>query len=193
MGCVRLRKGWAVFKMFIAIHELDLHPIKLDAEFQPGTIDLGPDVLQQTVLVIKGRAELLEEHQGRAAKIADIRLRGNLSTKLEVSCARCLEPVALDVAREFDLMYRPEGVDGGRDEISVTQAEAEIGYYTGEGLLLEDFLREQVLLSVPIKTLCREDCKGLCPYCGKNLNIETCSCKVEPKDPRWDALKSFKV
>lgn len=179
--------------MFIDIHELELHPIELDTEFQPGTIDLGPDVRQQTALKTKGRAELLEEHQGRGKKISDIRLVGNLSAKLEVSCARCLEPVARDVAREFDLLYRPEGVDAGKDEISITQAEAEIGYYTGLGLLLEDFLREQVLLSVPIKTVCREDCKGLCPHCGKNLNIESCSCKVEQKDPRWDALKSFKV
>ncbi len=179
--------------MFIDIHDLELHPIKLDAEFQPGTIDLGPEVRQQTALAIQGRAELLEEYQGRGQKIPDIRLIGSLATKLEVNCARCLDPVGLDVAREFDLIYRPEGVDAGRDEISVTQAEAEIGYYTGEGILLEDFMREQVLLSVPIKTVCREDCKGLCPYCGKNLNIETCSCKVEPKDPRWDTLKSFKI
>jgi uncharacterized protein len=179
--------------MFIDIHDLELHPIEFDSEFQPGKIDLGPDVRQQTALKAKGTAELLEEHEGRGKKIPDIRLVGSLSTRLEASCARCLEPVALDVAREFDLLYRPEGVDAGKDEISVTQAEAEIGYYTGEGLPLEDFLCEQVLLSVPIKTVCREDCKGLCPYCGKNLNVESCSCKVEPKDPRWDALKSFKV
>jgi DUF177 domain-containing protein len=180
--------------MFIDIHDLELDPIEFDTEFQPGALDLTPDVRQQTPLKAKGRAELLEEFQGRGQKISDIRLVGSLSTKLEVSCARCLEPVQLDISREFDLIYRPEGVDAaGKDEISVTQAEAEIGYYTDEGLLLEDFLCEQVLLSVPIKTVCREECKGLCPYCGKNLNVESCSCKVEPKDPRWDALKSFKV
>jgi uncharacterized protein len=179
--------------MFIDIHELELHPVKLDEEFQPGKIDFGPDMRQQSLLIVKGRAELLEEHEGRGKKIEDIRLVGSFSTRLGVSCARCLEPVTREAAREFDLLYRPEGVDAGHDEISVTQAEAEIGYYTGEGLLLEDFLREQVLLAVPLKTVCREDCKGLCPHCGKNRNVESCSCKVEQKDPRWDALKSFKV
>jgi len=179
--------------MFIDIHELELHPVKFDQEFQPGTIDLGPGVRQQSALIAKGRAELLEEHQGRGKRIEDIRLIGSFSTKLEVGCARCLEPVSSEALREFDLLYRPEGIDAGRDEISVTQAEAEIGYYTGEGLLLEDFLREQVLLSLPIKTVCREDCKGLCPHCGKNLNTESCDCKVRPVDPRWDGLKSFKV
>ncbi len=179
--------------MFIDIHELELHPVEFDSEFQTGVIDFGPDIRQQSNLQAKGRAELLEEHQGRGQKISDIRLLGKFSIRLEVSCARCLEPVGHEVSRDFDLLYRPEGVDSGRDEISVTQAEADIGYYTGGGLLLEDFLREQVLLAVPIKTVCREDCKGLCPHCGKNLNYETCSCQVVPKDPRWDALKSIKL
>ncbi len=179
--------------MFIDIHELELHPVEFDSEFQPGAIDFGPDMRQQGGLHVKGQAELLEEHQGRGQKISDIRLVGGFSTKLEVSCARCLEPVGHEVKRDFDLLYRPQGVDAGRDEISVTQAEADIGYYVGDGLELEDFLREQVLLAVPIKTVCREDCKGLCPHCGKNLNDETCSCKVESQDPRWDALKSIKL
>lgn len=179
--------------MFIDIHDLMLDPIDFNEAFQPGTIDLGSEVRQQGVLKAEGRAALLEEHQGRGKKIPDIRLVGKFSTTLEVNCARCLEPVVREAARDFDLLYRPEGVDGGRDEVSVTQAEAEIGYYVGDGLLLEDFLREQVLLTIPIKTICREDCKGLCPYCGKNLNEESCSCKTQPSDPRWDGLKSFKV
>ncbi|MGZ7094338.1 MAG: YceD family protein, partial [Candidatus Angelobacter sp.] len=84
------------------------------------------------------------------------------------------------------------GVDAGRDELSVTAAEAEIGYYQGEGLLLEDVLREQVLLALPLKVTCRADCKGLCPHCGKNLNHEQCSCSTELEDPRWAALKDVR-
>jgi uncharacterized protein len=89
-----------------------------------------------------------------------------------------VEPVAQDIVREFDLLYRPLGADAGRDELSVTDAEAEIGYYQGDGILLEDVLREQVLLALPLKVTCREDCKGLCLHCGKNLNEEQCSCTV---------------
>jgi uncharacterized protein len=58
--------------------------------------------------------------------------------------------------------------------------------------LLEDVLREQVLLAVPLKAICREDCKGLCPQCGKNLNLETCSCDNAITDPRWGALKDLR-
>ena len=97
-----------------------------------------------------------------------------------------------DVERKFDLLYRPLGVDAAREEMSITGAEAEVSYYQGEGLLLEDALREQVLLAVPLKAICREDCKGLCPHCGKNLNLETCSCSEPVEDPRWSALKDLR-
>jgi uncharacterized protein len=178
--------------MFIDIHELELHSLEFEEELRPQAIDLGPDVRQRTALKTKGRAELLEEHQGRRASIKDIRLVGAFATQLEINCARCLDPVVRDVDKSFDLLYRPQGVDAGAQEISVTQAEAEIGYYTGSGLMLEDVLREQVLLAMPLKTVCREDCRGLCPLCGKNRNLEACSCASEVKDPRWDALKELR-
>jgi uncharacterized protein len=109
-----------------------------------------------------------------------------------LQCARCVEPGAQDVVREFELLYRPLGADAGRDELSVTDAEAEIGYYQGDGLLLEDVLREQVLLALPLKVTCREDCRGLCVHCGKNLNEEQCSCTTTIEDPRWTALREIR-
>jgi len=178
--------------MLIEIHELELHPIDFKEEFRPGAIDLGPDLRQKTPLHAAGRAQLVEEHYGRRQSIKDIRLNGELDTKLELVCARCLEPVVQDVTRKFDLLYRPLGADAGREELSVTSAEAEISYYQGEGLLLEDALREQVLLAVPLKVICREDCKGLCPHCGKNLNVEQCSCTEPVEDPRWSPLKDLR-
>lgn len=178
--------------MFLDITELERHPLDFEEEFQPGVIDLGGDIRQRTPLQSAGRAELVEEHHGKHRVIKDIRLRGSLKAGLELQCARCLEPVPQDVARDFELLYRPLGVDAGRDELSVTDAEAEIGYYQGEGILLEDVLREQVLLALPLKVTCREDCKGLCPHCGKNLNQEQCSCSVPVEDPRWAALKEIR-
>jgi len=178
--------------MLIEIQELEQHPIDFREEFSPGVIDLGEDVRQRTPLQSEGRADLVEEHHGKHQVVRDIRLKGKLETSLEVPCARCLDPVVLAVKRNFDLLYRPLGTDAGHEELSVTDAEAEIGYYQGEGLLLEDTLREQVLLSVPLKTVCREDCKGLCPHCGKNLNEGACSCADEVEDPRWAALKEIR-
>lgn len=178
--------------MFLDIKELELRPLDFEEEFQPDVIDLGGEARQRTPLKAAGHAEVVEEHHGKHQVIKDIRLRGRLSTGLELQCARCVEPVAQDIVREFELLYRPLGADAGRDELSVTDAEAEIGYYQGDGILLEDVLREQVLLALPLKITCREDCKGLCPHCGKNLNQEQCSCSVPMEDPRWAALKEIR-
>ena len=178
--------------MLIEIKELELHPVEFREEFSPGAVDLGADARQRTPLRSEGRADLVEEHHGKHEVVQDIRLKGKLETTLEVACARCLDPVVVPVKRNFDLLYRPLGIDAGHEELSVTDAEAEIGYYQGEGLLLEDTLREQVLLALPLKTVCREECKGLCPKCGRNLNEGACSCEDEEEDPRWAALKEIR-
>jgi len=178
--------------MLIEVRELEDHPIDFDQEYPPGAIDLLPEVQQKTPLRGIGRAQLVEERDGKHQTIKDIRLNGEVRIALELPCARCLDPVVHQVERSFDLLYRPLGTDSGHEELSVTDAEAEIGYYEGEGLLLEDALREQVLLALPLKTVCREDCKGLCPHCGKNLNEIQCSCVDEVEDPRWSALKEIR-
>jgi uncharacterized protein len=178
--------------MFISLEILEQKPIEFREDFAPGTIDLGPDFRQSAALHSEGRATLIEERHGHRENIEDIRLVGDLATMVEAACARCLDPVAQEISRSFDLLYRPQGADAGREELSVTQAEAEIGYYTGDGLLLEDVLREQILLAAPFKMVCREDCKGLCPHCGQNLNAGACGCEVKVADPRWNALSGLK-
>ena len=178
--------------MFIELKDLEIHPIDFREEFPAGEIDLGPEVRQRSPLRSEGRADLVEEHHGKHKIIQDIRIKGRLATSLETICARCLEPITQDVKREFDLLYRPQGADAGRDEISVTDAKAEISYYEGDGILLDDAVREQVLLAVPLKVTCREDCKGLCPHCGQNLNEGQCSSAVPLEEPRWAPLKEIR-
>lgn len=178
--------------MFISLEDLERKPVDFREEFSPGQVEFGPELKQLQPLLSNGRATLIEEHQGAREVIKDIRVVGEMSTRVEVACARCLDPVQRNIDRSFDLLYRPLGYDAGREEISVTQAEAEIGYYTGEGVLLEDILREQLLLEVPIKVVCREECKGLCPHCGQNLNLGSCDCVEESSDPRWDALRGLR-
>jgi uncharacterized protein len=178
--------------MLIEIHELELHPVDFNETYSPGGIDFGTDVLQTAPLQTSGRAQLIEEHHGKRRLIKDIRLNGELGTVLELACARCLEPVVQRVNRTFDLLYRPQGADAGQEELPIAGPESEVSYYQGEGLLLEDALREQVLLAVPLKVICREDCKGLCPHCGTNLNAQQCSCAEPLEDPRWSALKEIR-
>ena len=99
-------------------------------------------------------------------------MRGSLQTKMEVACARCLDPVSQPIEATFDLIFRPSGADLDNTDRAISTSETEIGYYEGDGLLLEDVLREQILLALPAKNLCREDCKGLCPECGRNRNTD---------------------
>ena len=178
--------------MLFEIRELEIHAIDFDEHIAPGIIDFGPDFQQSGELSSAGRAEIVQEHHGKRELINDIRVTGDLRVRLDLACARCLEPISEDIARQFDLLYRPQGSDAGREEMSVTAAEAEVSYYQGEGVLLEDVLREQVLLAVPLKAICREDCKGLCPHCGRNLNLEQCNCAEPLEDPRWSALKDIR-
>lgn len=178
--------------MFIHLQDLEVRKLEFQQEFGPGAIDLGTEVTQQTPLRASGSAELIEEDRGHKNVVRDIRVVGRLSTRVELRCARCLEPVSSDIESTFDLLYRPLGVDARKDEVSISEAETEIGYYKGEGLLLEDVLAEQLLLAAPVKMLCREDCKGLCPHCGRNRNKENCQCAEEHPDPRWEALKGLR-
>jgi uncharacterized protein len=178
--------------MFIKIKDLELRKLEFDETIQPGIIDLGEDLTQTAPLRSTGRAELLRDNRGGREVVEDIRMVGRFSTEIETHCARCLEAVDNAVAEQFDLVYRPQGVDARGDEASINQAETEIGYYQGEGLLLEDVLKEQILLALPVKQICNAGCKGLCPQCGANLNTESCHCVSTMSDPRWSALEDIR-
>jgi|KBSMisStandDraft_5_1062788.scaffolds.fasta_scaffold519230_1 uncharacterized protein len=178
--------------MFIRISDLEVRQSQYDEVYQPGRIDFGPDLRQISPIEIKGRAELIKEHHSGRVYVANIRIVGHWSGEFEANCARCLEAVPQKLERDFDLIYRPLGSDRRADEVSISEAETEIGYYEGEGMELADSLREQVLLAAPVKVVCDEACKGFCPHCGKNLNEGACDCAPVKGDPRWDALKELK-
>ena len=177
--------------MLFRVADLQLEKREFQENFPPGSMDFGSGLRQVGPLHAQGRAELIVEHRGHKQNIDDIRVVGKLDATMEVSCARCLDPVRHTVNWAFDLLYRPLGVDRRAEEVAISEADTEIGYYEGDGLLLEEVLREQVLLATPVKLVCRDDCKGLCPQCGTNLNVETCHCQ-QLGDPRWAALSELK-
>lgn len=178
--------------MLITLLDLEREPVSFDTSIAPGVIEYDGEARQVTPLDVRGRAELLREHRGPKEIVPDIRTRAHWHSDFEVPCARCLESVRHSLGSDFDLLFRPLGADAGPAERSLGAPDTEIGYYQKEGLVLEDVLREQVLLSLPARTLCRQDCKGLCPRCGRNLNNEPCACEDTPSDPRWSALSDLR-
>ena len=174
--------------MLITPAQLADQPLLLNETVPESTIDYTPDIRQLGPLTLNGKAELIVEHRGSKEFVEDIRLRAHFEGTFELLCARCLEPVMTPLAGDFDLIYRPAGVEAESGERAISEDETEIGYYEKSGLLLEDAVREQVLLSLPGRALCQEECKGLCPQCGVNRNTTHCNCADAPADPRWSAL-----
>jgi uncharacterized protein len=118
-----------------------------------------------------------------------VRLAGRLATRLELECGRCLDPFEVPIDTTFDSLFLPATEVGGDEEVG--SDDLGVSYYKNDVIDLGDVIREQLYLALPMKPLCRDDCRGLCPVCGANRNREACACQTEWEDPRFDALKHF--
>ena len=119
------------------------------------------------------------------------RLVGTVTTELELPCSRCLEPFRLPVAAPFDLRYLPASEVSTDAEREVGDEDLETSYYENDAIDLNELLREQFYLALPMKPLCQDDCRGLCPQCGTNLNTDSCDCAPVWEDPRLAPLKNL--
>jgi uncharacterized protein len=119
------------------------------------------------------------------------RVRGRVATKLELLCGRCLETFELPVDAQFDLRYIPHVGDAKDAEREIAEDDLTTSVYRDGTLDLLDLLREQFLLVLPMKPLCAQSCRGLCPDCGANLNASDCSCQPRWEDPRLAPLKGL--
>jgi uncharacterized protein len=122
----------------------------------------------------------------------DILVRGHLEGSLELNCSRCLIEFSLPVASEFDLLLAPAPGRVAATDEELSKSDLDRDYYTGETVHLESIIREQVLLTLPLKPLCAETCKGLCPHCGADLNQEPCQCPAEDSASPLAILKNIK-
>jgi uncharacterized protein len=119
------------------------------------------------------------------------RLVGSVVSELELPCSRCLEPVRLPVDARFDLRYLPLVEAAVDDEREVDEEDLGTSYYRNDEIDLNELLREQFYLVLPMKPLCQDDCRGLCSQCGTNLNTDTCDCAPVWEDQRLAALKDL--
>src|SRR5215467_9347983 len=173
-------------KYFVDLKDLAQEKISFEASFEPGVVDFGSENVQQV-----GNLDWAASAE-RAGD--EIRIAGSLNTMVELPCSRCLEPARITINKPFDLFFRQrdEEMFDEDEEIELDERDTRTAFFTGTKLAITDILREQILLALPMKVLCRVDCKGLCPICGMNLNSGTCTCSREEFNPHMDVLLEIK-
>lgn len=115
-----------------------------------------------------------------------VQVTGRVSARLGLSCGRCLDAYELAVDGPIELVYLPRdpAVSADENAVGLSDRDMVVAYYEGKQLDLGEMVREQLLLSLSMKRLCREDCRGLCAHCGANRNHATCACpEVESVSP----------
>jgi uncharacterized protein len=120
------------------------------------------------------------------------RLVGSARTALELPCSRCLEPYVLPIDASFDLRYLPASEIATEEERELQDEDVGTSYYRDDRIDLDELLREQFYLALPMKPLCSDACRGLCPQCGTNLNTGACQCAPVWEDPRLAPLRALK-
>jgi uncharacterized protein len=121
-------------------------------------------------------------------------LKGHLSTALTVSCSRCLVTFRFPIETDCNLtILEPLPSEGDEAVIDLSESDIDVAYYHNDSIELVGILEEQIALAIPIKFLCQDECHGLCPKCGINLNDKKCDCVFEPIATKFSVLKNFKV
>jgi len=158
----------------------------LDRTYEPsafGTSDGGHDYRIAAPVQLH-----LEVHR----QSADVYLvTGRVVARLGLECSRCLESFEIPVDSTFELRYVPRDQNVGEGEREIVEDDLTTAFYADHVLDLEALMREQFQLSLPMKPLCTDECKGLCPDCGANLNTTTCDCAAHWEDSRLSALKGL--
>ncbi len=158
----------------------------LDRTFPPAQFDT-PEAADEDYEVAAPVHLVLDVRKDRDA----YRVTGRVETRLRLECGRCLEPFDIPVDSAFELRYVPVPAGSGDADAEVAEDDLTTAYYKDETLDLGELLHEQFVLALPMKPLCSDACKGLCPSCGTNLNKGTCDCKPAWTDPRLAALQGL--
>jgi uncharacterized protein len=119
-------------------------------------------------------------------------IKGEFSALVDIDCSRCLERATLPIGGDFTYTLIPAKAET-REDLELTPEELEISYYQGDFIDLAPIICEQIILQIPMKVLCSEECRGLCPHCGANLNNSSCNCHLNLVNDRMAVLKNFRV
>jgi uncharacterized protein len=124
---------------------------------------------------------------------AELFFDGNFRGQFTGYCGRCLEQYSFTLDQDFVFVLTPEPARSERGAEELRGGELGLSYYSGDEIDLTPLIIEQVMLALPTRPLCAEDCRGLCEGCGANLNRETCDCAAASGDPRMAIFRTLKV
>jgi uncharacterized protein len=175
--------------LLIEISRIPSEGLDLDETLDPAGVHLeGDDELDLERGYLRGHVEIVDR--------TTVHVRGELEGRVVVECGRCLDRYPVEVAQKLDLFYLPrvaERPEDEEEEVELDDHDVVVAYYEGDTLDLGEVTREQLLLALPLKRLCGQDCQGRCPTCGRNRNTASCACPApeEPIDPRLEALRKL--
>jgi len=121
----------------------------------------------------------------------EVNVSGHLKGTLELICDKCLEPFLYEIDKDFQVLLLPKSSLNVEGEKGLSEEELEISFYENSFISYYEIIKEEILLSLPYRSLCREDCKGICQVCGTNLNKETCMCSKVKKSSPFAVLKEL--
>jgi len=119
----------------------------------------------------------------------DVVVDGRLTATAPQTCGRCLESFPAHLAVRVDVRLIPRPATG--DNVELGADDLDVDFYTDDQLDLSRLVETETTLALPMKPLCREDCRGLCPVCGSNRNVAACGCAERAPDPRLAALRDL--
>lgn len=154
----------------------DVLSIHIEGELNKSVLDASERNVKN-LKYVEYKGDIYKAEEGKMVRV-------DIYYEYEEVCSRCLTPFT----KEGDAVLSGRLIENS-DEIQ--EDDEEVIYYSGEKLDITNDILDMVILSLPMKPLCREDCKGLCPKCGINLNEKKCDCVLEEIDPRLEKLKDF--
>ncbi len=171
--------------MKVSLARLPVEGTRFEHQYQTGELDVSAHEFALTAPpFITGRVK-------RSGM--DVHLNGALKAALHVPCDRCLTDVAVQIDQTVNLVFLPLEVERAtKGEKELHEGDLEFSYYENDELDVDQLIREQLELALPVRVLCQAECRGLCPQCGTDLNTAACACPP-PTDPRWQELAELKA
>ncbi len=121
----------------------------------------------------------------------EVVIQGDITAGAELECSRCLKTYTAEINAPVNVIYHPVEELKAEGKYEIREDELDMGFYAGDEFDLLELIKEQIILNIPMKPLCSETCKGICPRCGTDLNMNKCSCNLNEVDSRLEILKEL--